>query len=74
MNLDAQQNDPGNSPQPTLVSSITLKGFRDLLPQDALVKNEMLSVLSRVFETFGFLPIQTPHLERTEALFGGAGA
>lgn len=65
---------PGDSKssKPSFQSSQTLKGFRDLLPKDAILKNRMCETLSRVFESFGFVPIQTPHLERAEALFGDA--
>lgn len=50
------------------VEARTLKGFRDLLPQEALIKTRMLNVLRSVFESFGFAPIETPHLEYSEVL------
>lgn len=46
----------------------TLKGFKDILPQEALVKTQMLDTLRGVFRTYGFVPIETPHLEYTEML------
>lgn len=55
------------------IQARTLKGFRDMLPNEAIIKNSMLSTLTKVFETFGFLPIQTPHLEYTDCLFGPGG-
>lgn len=69
---DLVENDPGVPMQ--LVQARTLKGFRDILPAEAMVKNTMLATLARVFESFGFVPIQTPHLEYTQCLFGDAGA
>ena len=49
----------------------TLKGFRDILPADALIKERMLQKIKNVFFSFGFAPIETPHLEYTEVLIGG---
>lgn len=51
-----------------LVTPRTLKGFRDLLPGEALAKKNMISKLQEVFESFGFGPIETPHLEYTDVL------
>ena len=50
----------------------TLKGFRDILPAEALIKERMLQKIKGVFFSFGFAPIETPHLEYTEVLIGGA--
>jgi len=51
----------------------TLKGFRDLLPAEALIKSRMLSTAVEVFQSFGFAPIETPHLEYTDILIGESG-
>lgn len=51
----------------------TLKGFRDLLPAEALIKSRMLSTAVEVFQSFGFVPIETPHLEYTDILIGESG-
>lgn len=45
-----------------------LKGFRDLLPKEALTKSDLIYKLKNQFELFGFTPIETPHLEYTELL------
>ncbi len=47
-----------------------LKGFRDLLPFEAIPRSEMLQKLEQVFRSFGFAPIDTPALEYTEILLG----
>ncbi len=52
-----------------LVEPRNLKGFRDILPGDAILKGRLLQKLRNVFETFGYSPIETPHLEYTETLF-----
>lgn len=45
-----------------------LSGFKDRLPQEAMTKLNLISVVSRVFESFGFVPIETPHLEYADIL------
>ncbi len=48
----------------------TLRGFHDKLPSEALIKAKMLAVLRRVFDSFGFVPIETPHVEYLETMGG----
>lgn len=51
-----------------LVTPRTLSGFRDRLPKEAMAKEKLISKLVEVFESFGFVPIETPHLEYAEIL------
>ncbi len=51
----------------------TPKGFRDLLPQDALKRRSVLGKITRVFQKFGFDPLETPSLEYAETLKGKYG-
>lgn len=51
-----------------LVVPRTLSGFRDRLPNEAIAKERLLKKLTLVFESFGFAPIETPHLEYAEIL------
>jgi histidyl-tRNA synthetase len=53
-----------------MVKSQTLKGFRDLLPPEMAVRNYVKNTLINVFETFGFLPLETPALEYASVLKG----
>ncbi len=46
----------------------TLSGFRDILPANACVKEEMITKLKEVFKSFGYVPIETPHLEYADVL------
>ncbi len=48
----------------------TLRGFRDILPLTAITKESMLDKIKEVFRAFGFVPIETPHLEYAEVLVG----
>ncbi len=51
-----------------LITPSTLSGFKDRLPKEALAKAHLLSKVSSVFMNFGFVPIETPHLEYAEVL------
>lgn len=51
----------------------TLKGFRDTMPAEAAARNEMFRRIERVFESFGYAPIDTPALEYAEILRGKGG-
>ncbi|WP_027327592.1 histidine--tRNA ligase [Helicobacter pametensis] len=51
-----------------LVQARTLSGFKDRLPQEAIAKHELLQKIITVFESFGFVPIETPHLEYADVL------
>lgn len=48
----------------------TLSGFRDILPANASLKESMLQSIKEVFKSFGFVPIETPHLEYADVLVG----
>ncbi len=50
-------------------------GLRDLAPAVMIPRERMLEVFRRTFASFGFVPIETPHIERMEVLTGkGAGS
>lgn len=51
----------------------TLKGFRDFLPEDMALRNEVIKRLKLVFEKYGFQELQTPSLEYAELLLGKYG-
>ncbi|MBN2134436.1 MAG: histidine--tRNA ligase [Acidobacteria bacterium] len=50
-----------------------LKGFRDILPEDMLLRNEVIKRIRTVFEAHGFLPLETPALEHLDILAGKYG-
>lgn len=56
-----------------LIEPKILKGFRDFLPAEASVRKNITHTLERMFESFGFQPIDTPVLEYTEVLLGKGG-
>ena len=50
-----------------------LPGFMELLPQDQIKFNKMYDTIRKVYEKFGFLPLDTPVLEYSEVLLAKAG-
>ena len=44
------------------------KGTRDFLPEDKIIRNEIVEVLRKTFEKYGFNPLETPVLERLDVL------
>ena len=51
----------------------TLKGFRDFLPEEAIKREYVIKKIKKVFESFGYDPIETPALEYAEVLLGKYG-
>lgn len=51
----------------------TLKGFRDFLPKDSKKRKYIKKSLSKVFELYGFEPLETPALEYEDILQGKYG-
>jgi histidyl-tRNA synthetase len=49
------------------------KGMRDFLPEEVIKRQYVFGVITDVFQTFGFEPIQTPVLEMRETLMGKYG-
>src|SRR3989338_2001226 len=56
-----------------MVKPQTLKGFRDFLPKEARKRQYVLDTLKKVFESYGFEPLETPVLEYEEVLLGKYG-
>ncbi len=46
----------------------TAKGVRDVPPEEKIVKNSVVNVMTKQFELAGFAPLETPILERYETL------
>ncbi len=55
------------------VTTRALSGFMELLPQEQIAFNNMLDIIRNTYETFGFVPIDTPILERFGTLLAKAG-
>lgn len=57
----------------SLIEPRVLKGFRDMLPDQELVRRSLIRDLEQGFRTFGYVPIDTPVLEYTDVLLGKGG-
>jgi len=44
------------------------KGVKDWYGQDAILRNEVKDILRRIFERYGYNPIETPMIERAETI------
>lgn len=51
----------------------TLPGFMELLPQEQILFNSMKQKIQNCYERFGFLPLDTPIIEKAEVLLAKAG-
>lgn len=49
-----------------------LGGFRDILPEDMIVRERLMGQIKQVCERFGFVPIDTPCVEKLKVLTGGS--
>lgn len=56
-----------------MIKAQTLKGFRDFLPTEARKRQFVINALKKVFESYGFEPLETPSLEYEEILLGKYG-
>ena len=57
----------------SIVKPSTLPGFMELLPKDQMLFNEMRDIIRENFEKHGFLPIDTPVIEKSEVLLAKGG-
>jgi len=49
------------------------KGFRDFPPEDEILRKEIFSRIEKIFQRYGFDPIETPIVEKWETLAGKYG-
>jgi histidyl-tRNA synthetase len=50
-----------------------MSGFRDMLPEQQIPRQDMLDTIQEVYEGYGFAPLKTPALERYSTLTGKYG-
>lgn len=55
------------------ISTKTLPGFNEYLPAEQLAFNDILDTIKGVYESYGFVPLDTPVLERQEVILAKAG-
>jgi len=55
------------------VNTRVLPGFMELLPKDQIEFNKIKQIIAEEYQKFGFTPIDTPVIERSEILLAKAG-
>src|SRR4051812_16258461 len=58
---------------PEQMKAQRLKGFRDFLPAQMILRQRVIDMLRNIFERHGFAPLETPALEYFETLTGKYG-
>ncbi|PRR78079.1 Histidine--tRNA ligase [Clostridium liquoris] len=56
-----------------IVKPSILPGFMELLPADQLIFNKMMDIIRHNYEKFGFIPLDTPAIEKSEILLAKGG-
>lgn len=56
-----------------IIKPRVMAGFMELLPEDQVVFNNMMDTIRDTYESYGFLPIDTPVMEREEILLAKGG-
>ena len=56
-----------------IVEPSILSGFMELLPKDQVAFNGMMDKIRYTFESYGFIPLDTPVLEKSEVLLAKNG-
>lgn len=50
-----------------------ISGTRDFLPLDVLRRNYVIDIIQRIYQSYGFEPLETPIMERLDTLLGKYG-
>ena len=61
------------SDQRKIVEPSILSGFMELLPKEQMVLTRMTDTIKKTFESYGFIPLDTPVLEKSEVLLAKSG-
>ena len=56
-----------------MASTNPARGMRDFLPADVRKRNYVIDIIKRVYESYGFEPLETPAVENLETLMGKYG-
>ena len=56
-----------------MIEPRTLPGFMELLPDEQILFNRVKDIIKNNYESYGFLPLDTPVLESSEVLLAKAG-
>ncbi|MCF6461940.1 histidine--tRNA ligase [Clostridium sp. Cult1] len=56
-----------------IIKPSILAGFMELIPSEQILFNKMMDTIRKNYEKFGFLPIDTPVIEKAEVLLAKGG-
>ncbi|BDC51988.1 histidine--tRNA ligase [Bryobacterales bacterium F-183] len=56
-----------------LVEPQTLRGYRDILPEEMIFQGPLIEKIRKVLESYGFVPLDTPAVEFLTTLLGTSG-
>jgi histidyl-tRNA synthetase len=56
-----------------MVSTRPPSGLRDFFGSEAQLRHELMTTIARVYQSFGFLPLETPAFENLDVLMGSGG-
>ncbi len=56
-----------------IVEPSILSGFMELLPKEQMLMTKMTDTIKKTFESYGFIPLDTPVLEKSEVLLAKNG-
>ncbi|WP_129596119.1 histidine--tRNA ligase [Anaerophilus nitritogenes] len=56
-----------------IIKPSILPGFMELLPSDQILFNKILDIIKKNYERFGFIPMDTPIIEKSEILLAKGG-
>ncbi len=56
-----------------IVNPSILPGFLELLPKEQMLFNWMMDTIKNTYEKFGFIPLDTPMIEKSEILLAKSG-
>lgn len=56
-----------------IVKPSTLPGFIEWLPADQIAFNKMMDIIRKNYEKYGFIPVDTPVIEKSEVLLAKGG-
>ena len=59
--------------QRKIVEPSILSGFMELLPKEQMIMTRMTDIIKKTFESYGFIPLDTPVLEKSEVLLAKSG-
>ncbi|MBP5729679.1 MAG: histidine--tRNA ligase family protein, partial [Clostridia bacterium] len=62
-----------NKSENKIIEPSILAGFQEYLPREQMLFTKMLDIIKKSFESYGFIPLDTPVLEKADILLAKSG-